>query len=111
MEDNDEPIELHVYTGSDGEFLFYDDAGEGYAYEDGEYETILIEWSESDRKLTIGERGSVRGSIIGADASDKSEYYGRSFEGMKAARKLKIYVDGELKQETGYIDSRLELKL
>ena len=111
MEDNDEPIELHVYTGSDGEFLFYDDAGEGYAYEDGEYETILIEWSESDRKLTIGERGSVRGSIIGADASDKSGYYGRSFESMKAARKLKIYVDGELKQETGYIDSRLELKL
>ncbi len=111
MEDNDEPIELHVYTGGDGEFIFYDDEGEGYAYEDGEYETILITWSDRDRKLTIGERGSGRNAFISADASDKGENYGRSFKGMKAARKLKIYVDGEFNQEIGYIDSRLELKL
>ncbi|MBR1523101.1 MAG: DUF5110 domain-containing protein [Lachnospiraceae bacterium] len=92
MEDNDEPMELHVYTGSDGEFVFYDDAGDGYAYEDGAYERVVLEWSDKERVLTVGERSG-------------------SFDGMKAARKLKIYVDGEHSQDIGYIDSRLEIRL
>ena len=92
MEDNDEPVELHVFTGNDGEFLFYDDAGDDYAYEKGEFETIKITWSEKERLLTVGER---RGS----------------FEGMKAARNLKIFVNGEYRLDTGYIDSTLEIRL
>ncbi len=63
------------------------------------------------RSLSSGLRGSGRDGIIINDASENGEDYGRSFEGMKAARKLKIYVDGELKQEIGYIDSRLEIRL
>ncbi|MBR5375700.1 MAG: DUF5110 domain-containing protein, partial [Lachnospiraceae bacterium] len=92
MEDNDDPMELHVFTGNDGEFLFYDDAGDDYAYEDGEFERIRLSWSDRDRILTLGEREG-------------------SFEGMRAARKLKIYVDGEYVQEAGYIDSRMEIRL
>ena len=92
MEDNEEPVELHVFTGNDGEFLFYDDAGDDYAYEKGEFETIKITWSEKERLLTVGER---RGS----------------FEGMKAARNLKIFVNGEYRLDTGYIDSTLEIRL
>lgn len=35
-------ITLHVYPGAAGEFLFYEDAGEGYAYEKGEYRLTRV---------------------------------------------------------------------
>lgn len=89
-EDNDDPIDIHIHTGSDGEFVFYDDAGDGYAYENGEYERIRLKWSDKDRCLSIGERE------------------GR-FAGMRATRKLRIFIDGVFRQEAGYIDSRMEI--
>lgn len=83
MEENEEPLELHVFTGSDGEFTFYDDAGDDYAYERGEYETVHLAWSDDDATLTIGER---RGH----------------FAGMKETRSIRIYVDGEYRTDTVY---------
>jgi alpha-D-xyloside xylohydrolase len=58
----DAPLEIHVYAGRDGVFSLYEDAGDGYAYEDGEYSSIEITWHDSARRLTVGERtGRVPG--------------------------------------------------
>lgn len=50
------PLELIIYPGEDGELLFYDDAGDGYAYERGEYALIPMRWEDKKRRLTIGMR-------------------------------------------------------
>ena len=58
----DAPIELRIYPGADGSFTLYDDAGDSYAYEKGEYSTIPLRWSDQDAMLTIGARqGSFPG--------------------------------------------------
>jgi alpha-D-xyloside xylohydrolase len=54
-----DPIELRVYRGADGRFELYEDEGDGYAYEQGAFATIPIEWSESHHALTIGARRGV----------------------------------------------------
>ena len=45
-----------------GSFLLYEDAGDGYGYEAGEFSTIDIQWHDTGRNLTIGARsGSYPG--------------------------------------------------
>jgi len=60
MEWNDQkpcdPIELRIYLGADGAFILYEDEGDSYRYEKGDYSTIPISWSEKDQTLTIGDR-------------------------------------------------------
>jgi alpha-D-xyloside xylohydrolase len=50
------PIELHIYPGSNGSFLLYEDEGDNYRYEQGAFATILIEWDNAARRLTLGQR-------------------------------------------------------
>ena len=50
------PIELRIYTGTDGAFTLYADEGDNYNYEKGAHATIPIQWSESSKTLTIGNR-------------------------------------------------------
>ena len=50
------PIELRVYRGANGSFDFYQDAGDSYDYEKGAHAIIPLRWSESTRRLTLGER-------------------------------------------------------
>ena len=58
----DDPVELRVYPGADGRFTLYEDAGDGYAYERGEYSEIEIEWDDRSSTLTLhGRRGSFAG--------------------------------------------------
>jgi alpha-D-xyloside xylohydrolase len=52
----EDPIELRIYTGANGEFTLYQDEGDTYNYEKGAYATIPIRWNESTHQLTIGER-------------------------------------------------------
>jgi alpha-D-xyloside xylohydrolase len=52
----DAPIELHIYPGSDGCFLLYEDEGDSYHYEQGAFATIQIEWDNAARRLTLGQR-------------------------------------------------------
>ena len=49
-------IELRIYTGANAEFILYEDEGDSYAYEQGIYATIPIQWNEKDQTLIIGER-------------------------------------------------------
>lgn len=49
-------IELRIYGGADGRFELYDDDGETYSYEDGDYSLVPIEWREKDQTLVIGRK-------------------------------------------------------
>jgi alpha-D-xyloside xylohydrolase len=51
-----DPIELRIYPGADGDFTLYEDAGDSYNYEKGEYSTIPLHWNDGQRTLTIGAR-------------------------------------------------------
>lgn len=48
------PFEIHIYPGKDAEFLLYEDDGDGYAYEEGMYQCIRLEWKEDEGMLRIG---------------------------------------------------------
>jgi alpha-D-xyloside xylohydrolase len=45
--------EATVYTGADGEAWLYDDAGDGYAYEDGAYARVRLTWDDRAGALTF----------------------------------------------------------
>ena len=58
----EKPMEIIVCPGADGAFTLYDDAGDGYGYEQGEYTLIPMVWKDEAGQLTIGERmGSYPG--------------------------------------------------
>ena len=58
-------LELRVYPGADGNFLLYEDEGDNYNYEKGQYATIPFLWNDWARTLTIGARqGSYEGMIL-----------------------------------------------
>lgn len=50
------PFKLLVYTGKDAEFTLYDDEGDGYGYEHGQYAKTVLRWSEAKHTLEIGQR-------------------------------------------------------
>ena len=55
-----EPVELRVYPGANGCFVYYDDAGDGGAYAEGEYRRITMTWDDDKRILTLhGGEGSM----------------------------------------------------
>ena len=91
-EENDEPLQLHIYSGDNASFIYYDDAGDDYGYENGEYETIAFYWNDRTRKLKIGERKG-------------------SFPGMKRDRRFEIYLDGNFCFEMMYHGEERELDL
>ena len=59
-------IQIRIYTGADGSFTLYEDAGDGYGYEKGEYSTIGFRWNDGEGKLSIGARkGRFPGMLSG----------------------------------------------
>ncbi len=74
-ERQDTALELHVYPGSDAAWTWYEDAGDGYGYERGEFCTVECLWSEAERTVTLETR-------MGA------------FAGLVRARMLEITVHG-----------------
>ena len=57
-------IELRVYPGADGEFTLYEDEGDNYNYEQGQYATITFLWNDRNHTLTLGARkGSYTGML------------------------------------------------
>ena len=59
-----DPIELRIYRGADGHFTLYEDEGDTYDYEKGQYAAIPITWRESTHTLEIGARtGSFPGML------------------------------------------------
>lgn len=66
-----DPLELRVYDGADGSGEWYEDAGDGYGYEQGAFAVIPWKWSDREGVLTIGARQGT-------------------FEGMQPSRRLRI---------------------
>ncbi len=58
-EQADTTLDIYVYTGADATFVWYEDAGDGYAYENGECARVALEWNEAEQKLSISERVGV----------------------------------------------------
>ena len=50
------PLEILVFPGADGTFTLYDDAGDGYGYEKGEFARITISWDDAAGVLTLSPR-------------------------------------------------------
>jgi alpha-D-xyloside xylohydrolase len=59
---SDEPTEIRVYPGADGSFTLYDDAGEGFGYERGEYSAIRLTWNDRKHALSIAARDGTYAS-------------------------------------------------
>ena len=51
VEEQMEEMTICVYSGKDGEFLLYEDAGDGYGYEKGDYRLTKLQWLEKEQKL------------------------------------------------------------
>ncbi|WP_329741356.1 TIM-barrel domain-containing protein [Dyella sp. A6] len=62
----DAPITLLVYTGADGHFSLYEDAGTTYGYEQGHYSRVPFSYDNATDTLTIGAR---QGDGTGAPAT------------------------------------------
>jgi alpha-D-xyloside xylohydrolase len=56
-------LEIRIYTGANGKFELYEDEGDNYNYEKGNYTRIPFEWDEKKQRLTIG---ALQGSYAGA---------------------------------------------
>lgn len=54
MQETGTPFEIHIYPGCDAELTLYEDAGDGWAYEKGQYNRIAICWEEDSQTLTVG---------------------------------------------------------
>jgi alpha-D-xyloside xylohydrolase len=52
----EDPIELRIYRGADGNFTLYEDENDNYDYEKGVYATIPFHWNDATQTLTIGDR-------------------------------------------------------
>ena len=52
----EDPIELRIYRGADGDFTIYEDENDSYNYEKGVYATIPLHWDDAAHTLTIGDR-------------------------------------------------------
>lgn len=49
----DEPLTLRVYPGADGRFALYEDDGESFRYQRGEFTRVVCEWRDRERTLTL----------------------------------------------------------
>lgn len=57
-------LEIRIYKGANGSFELYEDEGNNYNYEKGQYATIPFKWNEQQKSLTIGDRvGDYKGSL------------------------------------------------
>lgn len=48
-----EPLTLRVYPGADGRFALYEDDGESFRYQRGEFTRTVCEWRDRERTLTL----------------------------------------------------------
>ena len=85
-------ITLTVYPGQNATFCLYEDEGDGFGYQQGQYTEIPMTWNERSRTLTIGARKG-------------------QFEGMLTQRTFLVrLVDGQTKTVT-YSGKKVNVKL
>ena len=60
----DAPYDIRVYSGADATFDIYEDAGDGYDYENGRFSIMTIAWTEEDKVLALSSRRGSFDSLI-----------------------------------------------
>ena len=50
---SDQPLTIWIFPGADAKFELYEDEGDNYNYEKGQYSKIPITWDDSGKKLTL----------------------------------------------------------
>ena len=48
---SDRPITVNVYPGADTTFSLYQDSGDGYAFEQGDYSITKFEWNDNKQRM------------------------------------------------------------
>jgi alpha-glucosidase (family GH31 glycosyl hydrolase) len=74
-ENSEEPPVLRIFPGANGQFRWYEDDGESFAYERGQFMAVDCEWDDQRRLLTlrrdpagvIGEGRPVRVEVFGTN--------------------------------------------
>lgn len=64
VQEQKKELTVKVYPGRDAEFVLYEDAGDGFGYEAGEYCLTKLCWNEEEKRFaaeTMRESGSVAG--------------------------------------------------
>ncbi len=57
-------LEIRVYPGADGSFTLYEDEGDNYNYEKGQFSEIQFSWDEANHTLSIAPRkGNFKGML------------------------------------------------
>ncbi|TVQ19484.1 MAG: DUF5110 domain-containing protein, partial [Spirochaetaceae bacterium] len=74
---------LRIHSGADGVFVMYEDAGDGWDYEQGAYARTTMRWDDRSRILTIGRREGT-------------------FDGLVTKRTLRVWLDGVKGDEIVY---------
>ncbi|MBB3186200.1 glycoside hydrolase family 31 protein [Microbacter margulisiae] len=65
MQPYSSPLKILVYPGADASFILYEDEGDTYNYEKGDYSTIKINWDDKTKTLTFGARdGKFNGMLL-----------------------------------------------
>ena len=72
------PLEIRIYPGKDASFRYYEDAGDGYGYEKGQYNRILMDWDDRQHTLHIGSSaqhfpGGLTGRTILVRCTDQAK--------------------------------------
>lgn len=83
---SEKPFQIHIYPGNDCEYELYEDSGDGYEYEEGIYNKILMKWEDKESKFTIGKADydfsqSIRNRLCTVFVNDKKvdfTYQGQS---------------------------------
>lgn len=86
------PLQVTVYDGADAHFDFYEDAGDGYAYERGECAIVPMRWDDRRRTLTLDARQGA-------------------FEGMAKSRSITVNLAGGKSTTLTYSGRRVKVRL
>ena len=63
-EKKEDPIELRIYPGANGNFTLYEDEGESFDYKKGAFSTINFSWDDINKILTIGKRKGMFSGML-----------------------------------------------
>ncbi|SCY16735.1 DUF5110 domain-containing protein [Butyrivibrio sp. INlla14] len=55
-----ENTEALIYPGCDASFNLYEDLGDGYGYESGEFSMTKLSWKENERAFSVETSGDAR---------------------------------------------------
>ena len=83
---------LAVYPGSNATFTLYEDEGDGFGYQQGQYTEIPMMWNDHSRTLTIGQRKG-------------------QFEGMLKQRTFIVELAGGQRKAVSYSGKKVSVKL